>query len=112
MTPSFDQDGYPTEETLEAITTWPIRSNSNIAELLAFVDAAWHYKPFAIRTNGEGRERYIYCATGGWSGNESIIGALEENRMFWALCWLESQRGGGYKFLTHPINETKTSQSA
>jgi hypothetical protein len=104
-TPSFDQDGYPTKETLEAITTWPIRSNSDIAELLAFVDAAWHYKPFAIRAEGEDTKRYIYCATGGWSGNEEIIGALQQNHLFWAMCWLESQRGGGYKFLTQPIKE-------
>jgi hypothetical protein len=103
--PSFDQDGYPTQETLEAIATWPIRSNSDIAELLAFVDAAWHYKPFAIRAEGEDTKRYIYCATGGWSGNEEIIGALQQNHLFWAMCWLESQRGGGYKFLTQPIKE-------
>jgi hypothetical protein len=103
--PSFDQDGYPTQKTLEAITTWPIRNNFDIAELLEFVDAAWSHMPFAIRTEGEGRKQYIYCATGGWSGNEGIIAALQQNHLFWGLCWLESRRGGGYKFLTQPIKE-------
>jgi len=103
--PTLDPDGYPTNETLEAITTWPIRNNSDIAELLGFVQSIWTYKPFAIQTSGLGTDRYIYVATSGWSGNESIIAALEQNMMFWLLCWLESRRGGGYKFLIQPLKE-------
>jgi hypothetical protein len=102
--PTFDADGYPTDETLKIIETWPINSNDSIASLLEYVKKAWTYN-FPVNSGGSERESWIYIATGGWSGNESIISALEGNIIFWVLCWLESHRGGGYKFLTHPIKE-------
>ena len=33
-------------------------------------------------------------ATGGWSGNESIIYAMRENYVLWATLWESSHRGG------------------
>jgi len=103
--PELDIDGYPTEETLAAIAAWPIKCNKDIQNLLEFAGEAWSY-PFPVETGGEDEDRWIRVVTGGWSGNESLVGAMEENRMFWALCWLESRRGGSYKFYTHPIKES------
>lgn len=40
----------------------------------------------------------LYMATGGWSGNEDIIGALK-NTFFWMRYWYSSVRGGGFTFL-------------
>lgn len=37
-------------------------------------------------------------STGGWSGNESIIGAMQKNRMVWNFLWEQSRRGGHYVF--------------
>lgn len=104
--PTFDADGYPTEETLKIIQEWEIRSNFAIRDLLSYVKDCWRYG-FPTKAGGSKNQKWISVSTGGWSGNESIIGALRNNRMFWALCWLESRRGGGYKFLTHPIHENK-----
>ena len=104
QSPTFDADGYPTDETLRTIREWPIKSNANIQNLLRYVQEAWRYK-FVMHTYGSGREQWIDVATVGWSGNEELIGALRENRTFWALCWLESRRGGGYRFLTMPLDE-------
>lgn len=102
--PTFDEEGYPTEETLEVVRKWKIASNFAVRDLLAFVEKAWRYK-FQIRRGGLGRRRWIYIATSGWSGNEELVGALRDNAVFWSLCWLESHRGGGFKFLTAPISE-------
>lgn len=107
-TPTFDADGYPTEETLRVICEWPIKSNFAVQDLLDYAQKAWRYN-FKIRTGGLGRKRWLYAATSGWSGNEEIIGALKKNRFFWVCCWLESHRGGGFKFLTAPFNETNES---
>lgn len=102
--PELDSDGYPTEGTLAAIATWPIKSNKDILDLFEFLDLSWTY-PFLNGFSEDKEGTWIRLATGSWSSNESLVGALEENRMFWGLCWLESQRGGSYKFLTQPFKE-------
>lgn len=41
--------------------------------------------------------RYTF-STGGWSGNEDLIRAMEQNWMIWSLTWVQSRRGGHYIF--------------
>jgi hypothetical protein len=93
----MDQDGYPTEETLKKITEWDWHDVNGLAE---YIVATWHYgEPLAQlsdwRKDDIGAEyRELRLATGGWSGNESIIAALNDNTMFGMICWYLSQRGG------------------
>jgi hypothetical protein len=99
--PTFDADGYPTEETLEFIAT-----HTEIAEVLDFVKAAWHWPTFATHGLREAEAallhmdladpemKYLRLATGGWSGNESLVAAMERNRLLGVLCWQLSARGG------------------
>ncbi len=91
--PEFDADGYPSVKTLLTIETWPICSKQNCLDLLNFCIATWYYKEGAFKE----KDWYVFN-TGGWSGNESVINAMECNRMFWITCWYSSQRGGHYKF--------------
>lgn len=88
--PTFDYDGYPTEETLRTIRTWPIDDRA-LSALMAYIREAWTYPEYWRR-----RGRTHRIATGGWSGNESLIEALRSNVMAWALLWQESRRGGHY----------------
>jgi len=102
--PTFDADGYPTEETLDQIKTWPA---DDIAACLDFARAAWHWSDWCDEDlsaaerevlHAEPGERFARFATGGWSGNEDIIAALKANMMIRGLAWRLSASGGLHIF--------------
>ena len=86
----LDEDGYPTQETLNLISVWDYK---NIEKLFKFIKDIWTYKSYIFN------EEYRWTlSTAGWSGNEDIIEALRKNRMVWLLTWESSRRGGHYIF--------------
>ena len=90
-TPQFDVDGYPTKDTLDEIRGW---NPSYPAGCLEFCREAWRWsEDYWWQEGGQ-----VHAATGGWSGNESIIAALRENYVLWSLVWVSSHRGGKYVF--------------
>ena len=98
--PEFDSHGYPTEKTLEIIASWP---PEQFAHLLDYVREAWSDYGRIWKEGGD-----IKMATGGWSGNESIARALRENRVFHALYWQSSHRGGLDIFRIPDASEIKS----
>ena len=94
---------YPCEHFLKEISEWDFEKKS-VNEFLELLRSLWKYEGFDF----DFFSHYFNCfnlRTGGWSGNEAIIQAMQENRIFWAMCWQESRRGGHYKFdLTDLIN--------
>ncbi len=97
----FVEDNYPTDTAIAVILLWPATDYKN---LFAFIRDIWHYadwgwnEPDTFATTPEEDEPCYRISTGGWSGNEDIIRAMKDNRMFWILHWMESRRGGHYKF--------------
>ena len=87
-----DRDGYPTEEELEKIKKWDFKDPIG---LLNYVERLWSYPDRFVLTGK--RVLRLYLSTGGWSGNESVVGALRQN-LFWYFYWQKSQRGGHYWF--------------
>lgn len=88
----MDQDGYPTDSELKKIQKWP---HTDLLGLLAYVKERWQYADAGYwRQKGS---KY-WVSTAGWSGNESMIYALQKNIIFWSFCWLQSRRGGHYIF--------------
>lgn len=83
---------YPTEEQLKTIREFDLIKKS-VRELLDYIEPIWEYPDRFVR-----RKHSFYLSTGGWSGNESIIGALKQNSLFWSLYWLSSRRGGHFFF--------------
>lgn len=82
---------YPTDSELKEISEWP---TTDLKGWFDFIESIWWMADWGIRkTNGK-----IYMSTGGWSGNESIIGAMMENFILWGRCWQSSRRGGHYVF--------------
>ena len=86
----LDSDGYPTDEALAAIINW---DRHDIGGCFDYIGRLWRYPE---RWHREGRT--ITASTGGWSGNEELIGALRENRMIWLMTWHQIRRGGHYVF--------------
>lgn len=94
---------YPAESELRKIQKWDF-SKQPVGRLLDFVESIWHWPEWGFK-------KYVnYCKfsgkkciklelhTGGWSGNEQIIEALQKTKMFWFLYWELSKRGGHYFF--------------
>jgi len=94
--PTFDKYGSPTEETLEAIRTW---SWANPYLWLTFCRDCWDENYGKINWDFvEGSRIKAEFITGGWSENETIIGAMGQNLILWGRCWMSSHRGGLYVF--------------
>lgn len=96
----FDENGYPTEDILSTIKNW--RNTNTMDDLIDLVKKAWRYPNYVDEYDGVDNLnrpiRILELSTGGWSGNESIIKALQENTIFWMLYWYSSRCGGHYVF--------------
>lgn len=86
----LDDDGYPTDEALKRVAEWPWR---DVAGMLEFVRGLWQWPNFWTQEGDS-----LQISTGGWSGNESLIAAMQRNIGFWKTCWYRSTRGGHYEF--------------
>lgn len=109
----MSNERYPTDEEIERITKWPY---TDLVGLMEFVRSIWWNAERgwkrAEKQPEEGdllhQEPYTEfdISTGGWSGNEDLIDALQGNSMFWAICWVQSRRGGHYKFEVRQLQKT------
>jgi hypothetical protein len=91
----MDKDGYPEDSELKIIREWDA---SDFHGLMAYIYDRWNYADCGYWD----QKKSVYrISTGGWSGNEEIIGAMMENHIWWMMYWQQSQRGGHYIF-SHP----------
>lgn len=85
--PTFDADGYPTEETERLIANW---SHLDPVGWIEFVKQAWHHRYGSMSSKGD----FLHLVTGGWGGNEAIVRAMRDNHVLWSMLWESSHRGG------------------
>lgn len=103
----LDDDGYPTGAALDVVKLWHW---NDARGWFKFIEGIWHLRSWGWKEAEQDHEwndheqykdkmvhRY-YISTAGWSGNESIIGAMQDNDMMWHLTWVQSRRGGHYIF--------------
>jgi hypothetical protein len=98
-------DDYPSDEDLARIKAW---SHVDLAGALDFVASIWHWPEFGVSRELKPHERfvvhadegdkYLRLSTGGWSGNEDIIEAMQENTLLTVMTWRLSTRGGLHIF--------------
>ena len=99
----LDNDGYPTDECLEYIKNYDC---TDIEDFLEGLKLIWAYSDWGFKltkvykSNGwqHRKQRTLQLHTAGWSGNESIINALQSNFIFWSMYWWKTYRGGHYYF--------------
>ena len=94
----MNDDGYPEDEELDQIRTWTPGPKWSGSEpwlgILRPVVSAWNRDMGRADWDGQ----VLTLVTGGWSGNEEVLGALEDNRCAWSMLWLSSHRGGKHTF--------------
>jgi hypothetical protein len=105
----IDEDGYPTDNALEIVRIWHWIDAKGYFE---FIRSIWWYPDWGWK---EGEEAHDYrsgsivyryhISTGGWSGNESIVHAMQKNEMMWHMNWVQSRRGGHYIFERKTFND-------
>src|SRR3990172_6948334 len=92
---------YHTEKELKEIQNWNVKDAHNLIDRLRDM---WEYKNYFIESWGLDhihKERPVLMLelhTGGWSGNEDVIEALQKNKIFWMMWWWKEERGGHYYF--------------
>lgn len=105
----IDSDGYPTDYALHVVEQWPW----HIPGWFKFIKIIWWMPSWGWTEGEEPSEHYkdkkVYrynISTGGWSGNESIIKAMQKNDFHWYLVWVQSRRGGHYIFEEREIHNS------
>lgn len=90
---------YPTEQALRAIAEW----DGDMPGWFALIKMSWWSPEWGWREERSTDEitdapltRYR-ISTGGWSGNEDIIEAMQKS-LGWFFSWVQSRRGGHYIF--------------
>lgn len=101
----FDENGYPTQEALDYIQDFPFDA-ARLEEILDFAGTLWHWPDYWVKTSdcfddnsygGKPYIRYVFH-TGGWSGNEDVVTAMEENMLIKMMAPYSWSRGGHYEY--------------
>lgn len=89
----LDDDGYPTDEAIAYIEQF----RGTPQHLTTLVADLWHLIDVTPVTNPDTGAVTVELITGGWSGNESIVSALDQTAYRW-LGWQSSERGGRHVY--------------
>lgn len=100
--PVLGSEGYPHDIELQRIETWPV--DGKLGELIKLMDYVkarhiypQYWKERDIEEYGQPHREYE-VSTGGWSGNEDLIIALEKNTWFSIIAPWSWRRGGHYVY--------------
>src|SRR3990167_5628831 len=96
---------YPSSDDLRFIKEFDLLKNHPDL-LLECLKNIWHWGEPYFSLKGK-RILRLELHTGGWSGNEEIIAALEKNFIFWTMYWKKHEVGGHYYFRIKPIKKGK-----
>lgn len=88
---------YPTDAELEEIKRWNFKEQP-LKHFLNCIERVWKYADIGFFKLSGKKVLKLELHTGGWSGNEDTISAIQDNFTFWVMCWQATKRGGHYYF--------------
>lgn len=97
----MDDEGYPTEEWLTFIEEYQPDEYLPIYDFLELLKSSWNHSQWGFKLHRIYRGiRKLELHTGGWSGNESIIKAIEKNIFltYISMKYKMWETGGHYYF--------------
>lgn len=89
---------YPNEEELYKIKAW---RRENTFALIDYLRDLWTYNNY-FKEKWVKDILHLELHTGGWSGNESIINSLKDNKFFFLFFHEKWERGGHFYFEINP----------
>jgi len=89
-----EMNDYPSERFLGWIETYDVLKDGP-CDLVRVIKAEWQWSDY-IRWYP--RTKTLKVSTGGWSGHESIMVALQKNILFFPIFWRATVAGGHYTF--------------
>jgi len=102
---------YPTDEELAQLREWDLHDPRGWLEFAKSIGNYWPDDSYW----GEDPPGTLHVSTGGWSGNEEIIDAMQEAQwgLLWHQVWESHRRGGHYTFdLSRLIQSPPTDEIA
>lgn len=103
----MSDDDYPSDEDLLQIEQWECAWDASgkhpyFAPFFELLKSHWWMPDWGWREydgSDDGDPVHVYhISTGGWSGNESLLGAMQRNFIVWSLTFNTHRRGGHYEF--------------
>jgi hypothetical protein len=101
------REGYPDSKELEIIEKW---ETHDVFGLFDFIESIWAYSDWGyVKKWGKDHIHNDHCLfielhTAGWSGNESIIEALQKNQYLMMMFYSKWERGGHFYFEIVPTS--------
>lgn len=99
----LDNEGYPTEEYLDAIADFNM--NDDIMEFIDILKEGWWMPDWGFKLHRKYRGKVkLELHTGGWSGNEEIIREIIDNMYltYFKMRYVKWTAGGHYYFEITP----------
>lgn len=93
----MDRHGYPEKKDLLALRAFGVLDNQTFEREADIILSLFESTGVGSgRITKFGRKIRLYLHTGGWSGCEEMISAI--NKIWWSMYWKESTVGGHYIF--------------
>ncbi len=96
-------NGYPYESILRKIKKW---DGKDVWKMISWIEMCWNFTYGKVKSSKKRGKKLRYTLiTGGWSGNELVMAAIEKNKWFNMLYWYKSERGGLHEYEIYEMEE-------